>query len=117
MNETDLYTTNDVEAIIKFLQSNSIIYSNMNCNKTTLCNNASMIFTKRCGGDGWSWRCPVCRTFKSIRFGSFFDSMRLPVDKLIKIMIHFANDISIADTVKMLNIARSSVGLIYQIFR
>ena len=45
-----------------------------------------MTFISRECIDGYAWRCQECRTFKSIRSGSFFENIRFNFGKIMKLI-------------------------------
>jgi hypothetical protein len=67
--------------------------------------------------DGYAWRCPICRTFKSIHSGSFFENIRFHFMKILKIIYNFTCEISQTQTAKEFCIARASVVDFYQRLR
>jgi transposase-like protein len=110
---TAIYKSNDLNEILDFLKKEKLINSEMKCSKCK----CAMDWKKRLGGDKYSWRCPQCKTFKSIRTGSFFELNRLPFDKVLKAMFHFTSEIKIVQTAQLLDIARSTITSFYQRLR
>ena len=47
--------------------------------------------------DGVRWRCPICKTSKSIRHGSFFSKSRLPLQKWLLLLYLWARDYPVKD--------------------
>ena len=76
---------NKIVAAISFLKSKGLLVSSMNC---TTCGVPMNWVTSTTSAykDGWSWRCPNCKTYKTIRTGSFFSKSKLSLQKWIHLM-------------------------------
>lgn len=109
----NIYASNNIEEILEFLKKNDLLNKNMQCDKCKV----GMIWKKRLGVDKYTWRCPRCHTFKSIRSGSFFELNRIPFDKILKLFFHFASNFCQSESAKILNMARSTIVHFYQRLR
>jgi len=101
----NLYEEDNNETIIKCLVDNKLINNKMKCKNCRI----QMAFVVRQCLDGYSWRCPSCRTFRSIRAGSFFENLRFNLRNIIKLIYCFSIEMSQTQAAKELNISRSSV--------
>jgi hypothetical protein len=101
----NLHVEDNNEAIIKCLVDNKLMNNKMKCKNCHI----QMAFVVRQCLDGYAWRCPSCRTYKSIRAGSFFENIRFNLRNVIKLIYHFSIETSQTQTAKELNISRSSV--------
>ena len=102
-----IYEENSLATIIKFLVAKGLLNKKASCIKC----NVDMVLTKRTGIDGYAWRCPNlrCRTFKTIRYGSFFETNRIALDKMMKLLHHFSIDMQVHQSEKLLKLARSTI--------
>ena len=108
MSEVSLNNLYDVEnndVIIKCLVDNKLLNNKIKCKKC----NIEMAFVVRQCLDGYAWRCPSCRTFKSLRTGSFFENLRFNLRNIIKMIYYFSIEMSQTKTAKELNVSRSSI--------
>ncbi len=101
----DLHLEQSNEVILKCLVDNKLLVNEIKCTK---CKVSMKYVTRQCL-DGYAWRCPECRTFKSIRAGSFFENLRFNMNHLIKLIYYFSIEHSQTKVAKALKISRSSV--------
>ncbi len=76
--------------IISFLQEQGLLNRSFRCHKC----NTSMELKDRDAGDKKTWRCPKysCQTFKSVRAGSWFDSNRIQLTKILKLIFAYVSN-------------------------
>ena len=88
--ETEIYQTDDISRIISFLQEQGLLNRSFRCHKC----NTSMELKDRAAGDKKTWRCPKysCQTFKSVRAGSWFDSNRIQLTKILKLIFAYVSN-------------------------
>jgi hypothetical protein len=114
--ETEIYQTDDISRIISFLQEQGLLNRSFRCHKC----NASMELKDRAAGDKKTWRCPKysCQTFKSVRAGSWFDSNRIQLTKILKLIFAYVSNNTVSRTATALGICRSTIknhSIIYKI--
>ena len=82
-------------------------------NKSAKCLKCSsdMTLKKRPCVDGFAWRCPnmSCRTYRSVRHGSFFETNRIPIEKIVKLLYHFCTEVQVCQSEKLLDLARTTI--------
>ena len=83
----------------------------------------------RCGGrpmderqrsdvtDGYTWRCPQCKTSTSIREGSFFAKSRIKLQMWMMIIWFWARDYPVTDAANDAHVSRVTAINIYQWLR
>ena len=72
------------EDFVSWLQNKGLLASSRTCSS---CSGAVMRLGRRGDvSDGCVWRCPQCKTTKSIREGSFFTKSRMPLKKWLLLL-------------------------------
>ena len=70
-NNLEIWQTNNIERIYKYLCSIGIFTSEMKCKNENVNKGfagKAMILKPRSGGDGIQWRCSKCKTWKSVQY-------------------------------------------------
>ena len=67
--------------------------------------------------DGFTWRCPDCKTMKSIRHNSFFTKSRLTLQKWLLMMQMWSRERPVGDAAGEAEISERTAIDIYQWFR
>ena len=103
-----IYEDNNKANIIKFFVANGLLNNSAKCFKC----GTSMTLKKRSCVDCFAWRCSNmdCRTYRSVRYGSFFETNRIPLDKIVKLLFHFTTDVQVCQSEKLLGLARSTIS-------
>ena len=123
MNISELNLTSNALTIIEFLQSKNLLNRNNKCNK---CNKKSkkkgnnkmkLAFRFNRGKPNHYWRCPKCGKSASIKKGSIFESYKISVVILAKIIIHWVLNTSYVKMEKLLNVSRQFASDFCQIIR
>ena len=107
---------NGISAAIDFLKSKSLLASSMNCTTCGLPMNWVRCTTTACK-DGWSWRCPNCSTYKSIRTGSFLSRSKLTLQKWIHLIHLWCIDMPVTTACKEADITSKTAIDGYQWLR
>ena len=93
MSLSKIYLSNDTEEIIKFFESQQLLHKQATCqgtlNKPHPPKNCNLVKRNEID-DKFCFRCPKCRTRISIRKSSFFQDLRIPLVKTIKLISHWA---------------------------
>ena len=105
--------------LIEWLQGKGLLASSKDCEK---CNNGTnMVFRERTeqGGskDGYTWRCPVCHTMKTIRAGSFFEKSRMPLNKWMFLMYLWSMDVGVCTAALQAEVTEKTAVDVYQFLR
>ena len=67
--------------------------------------------------DGYTWRCPQCKTMKSIRHGSFFSKSKLPLFKWLLLMQLWSRQHPVCDAADNADISEKTTIDTNQFFR
>ena len=105
--------------LIDWLKGKGLLAVNKDCVK---CNNGTnMTFVERTesGGskDGYTWRCPVCHTMKTIRSQSFFEKSRMPLNKWIFLMYLWSMNVGVCTAAMQAEVTEKTAVDAYQFFR
>ena len=73
--------------------------------------------TRRNVTDGQVWRCPQCKTTKSIRERSFFSKSRLPLQKWLLVLHFWVKQYPVKDAAKDVEIDKNIACDLYRWFR
>ena len=98
-------------AVIQYCQQKGLLRRHPNCTRcgSTMSHQTQ---TKDKGSkDGYAWRCPdpSCRTMKTIRSGSFFEKSKIPLNKRLLLIPHWALDCKVATTAATIGVSRVTV--------
>ena len=77
-NNLEIWQTNDIERVCKYIVSIGIFTSEMKCNNEKAnkgCFGKAMILKPRLGGDGIQWRCSKCKAWNIYVFIYIFKYM------------------------------------------
>ncbi|CAF1036061.1 unnamed protein product [Brachionus calyciflorus] len=89
--------------LIQYLMRIGLLLPNRTCPKC----NREMVLKKRAKYvDGASWRCSSCRSFNTIRTGSFFEKLRLLIMLLLEIVEFWAKERKQIDIEESLHVSR-----------
>ena len=93
--------TKDVETTATFLKDKGLIFEGIKCEDCqvwmTEVKDSSRV------ADGYGWRCSRCRTKKSIRTGSFFETSKVALATLLRIMYLFCLDVPVKTTCELMH--------------
>ena len=97
--------------VIQYCQRKSILKSQQTC---SVCGSRMSLQTqtKQNGSqDGYTWRCTktTCRTKKRIRSGSFFEKSKIPLEKWLLSIHHWASNSKVQLAADAIGISRTSV--------
>ena len=97
--------------VIQYCQRKSILKSQQTC---SVCGSRMSLQTrtKQNGSqDGYTWRCTktTCRTMKSIRSGSFFEKSKIPLEKWLLSIHHWASNSKVQLAADAIGISHTSV--------
>ena len=101
--------------LINFLQNKHLIARNMDCQQCGIAMNLQRRDETVCS-DCYSWRCPTCYTFRSVRHKSFFSKSRLSLQKWLLLMHLWSRDCPVTDAAQEVEITEKSAIQIYQYF-
>ena len=103
--------------MIEFLQDRGLLASNMNCEKCQ----TLMKMTNRPAmkSDKCAWRCPkkTCRAYTSIRRGSWFHGMKVPIQKVIWIIHEWSTHTPLTVAAKKTGVSAQAIVQLYQYLR
>lgn len=102
--------------LINFLQNKHLIARNMDCQQCGIAMNLQTRDETVCS-DCYSWRCPTCYTFRSVRHRSFFSKSRLSLQKWLLLMHLWSRDCPVTDAAQEVEITEKSAIQLYQYFR
>ena len=67
--------------------------------------------------DGVRWKCPNCKTSKSIRVGSFFDKSRMTLQQWIMLLFFWADDTPVSKATKHAQVSEHTSIDVYEWLR
>ena len=67
--------------------------------------------------DGLVWRCPQCKTTKSIREGSFFTKSRLSLQKWLILLLYWAREFPVKDAGQDAEVHKNTACDVYRWLR
>ena len=67
--------------------------------------------------DGLVWRCPQCKTTKSIRAGSFFSKSRLPLQKWLLLLHFWVKEYPVTDAATDIEVDKNTACDVYRWLR
>ncbi len=102
--------------LFQFLQGKNLLASRMMCQNCTTQMNFQPRDESVCS-DGYTWRCPDCYTFKSVRHGSFFSKSRLPLQKWLLLMQKWSRELPVIEAADDVEVTEKSAIQLYQYFR
>ena len=102
--------------LVNYLQNKHLLAGNMQCQRCAVPMNLQSRDESVCS-DGFSWRCPACYTYKSIRHDSFFSKSRLSLQKWLLLMHLWSRDCPVTDAADEVEVTEKSAIQIYQYFR
>ena len=103
--------------MIEFLQERGLLASDMNCHKCQtpmkLVNRAA----EKC--DKCAWKCPKksCRALTTVRKGSWFYGMKLPLQKIVLIIHQWSGHTPLNITAQNASVSRSTIVQLFQYLR
>ena len=102
------------EDFVSWLQNKGLLASSRTCSS---CSGAVMRLGKRGDvSDGCVWRCPQCKTTKSIREGSFFTKSRMPLKKWLLLLHCWVRQYPAKDAAEEAEVDTNTVCDIYRYF-
>ena len=102
--------------VIQFLQHEKLLAGSMMCQHCNI--NMDLQTRDQCVcSDGYSWRCPDCYTFRSVRHGSFFSKSRLPLYKWLLFMYKWSVQNPVTEVADEVEVTEKTAIQIYQYFR
>ena len=103
-----LVYSNDYLAVVQFMQRKRLLASTQVCSK---CGSIMDLQKRPAVSDGWTWRCPdrSCHTMTTIRKGSFFEHLKISLDKWLLLLHHWATNAKINTTAGAVRVSRVSV--------
>jgi len=111
--EEPIQQSNSMKRIIQFLMDKTIINKELSCTRCA----KQMQLKERLTGDHFTWRCPKCSTFKSLRAGSIFSETRLSLIAIVRLMYHFSAGSTVSEAARFACKPRSTVTDFYQKLR
>jgi len=101
----------------QWLQRKGLLASSQDCGRCSV--HMSLVPRTQQGGsmDGYTWRCPQCKTMKSIRHGSFFSKSKLPLFKWLLLMQLWSRQHPVCDAADNADISEKTTIDTYQFFR
>ena len=102
--------------LIDFLHYKHLLARNMDCQQCGIAMNLQRRDETICS-DCYSWRCPTCYTFRSVRHKSFFSKSRLSLQKWLLLMHLWSRDCPVTDAAQEVEITEKSAIQLYQYFR
>ena len=103
----------NVEEQIEFLQQKGLLASSKTCSCTT----PILLGRKSDISDGKIFRCPSCKTTKSLRDGSFFNKSKLPLQKWLIVMYWWIRQYPVTDAAEEARVSRETAINVYQWLR
>lgn len=106
--------SNNPEDLIVYLKSKGLLRTQQDCNTCGI----SMMWKRRPScTDQFTWRCPECNTFKSIRNESYFAKSKLPLKTWVQLMHHWSMEMPVTQAAKQVVISEKRCIDLYQWFR
>jgi len=102
--------------LINFLLINGLIKCGRKCSRRN-CRRRMIIVRKRSISDGHHFRCPKCKSYQSIRKGSFFENSNLSIPQILYVTFCWATKASVKSTVYLADVCQHSVSQWYQFLR
>ena len=93
----------DTRDVLNWLAKRRLIKNCMLC----VCGGVTYLQKRVTSQDGFMWRCH-CRKYKSNRNDSFFEKSRLPLNKIILLIYHWARELSQDTAIHGLNISNKT---------
>ncbi len=100
----------DTSGIITYLQGKNLIASTKACR----CGVAMNLGRKADLSDGRIFRCPACKTTKSLRDGSFFDKSKLTLQKWMVLIYWWVRQYPVSDAAEEASVGRDTAINVYQ---
>ena len=102
-----------------WMKSKGLLATRKECLKCG--NGTQMLFQERTeqGGtkDGYTWRCPVCHSYKTIRDNSFFKGSNVPLNKWIFLMYLWSMNVGVCTAALQAEVTEKTAMDYYQFFR
>ena len=100
--------------LIAWLRSKRLLARSQDC---ASCNRPMRQGTRRDVTDGLVWRCPGCKTTKSIREGSFFTKSRLTLQKWLLLLHFWMREYPVTDTASDVQVDKNTAVDVYRWLR
>lgn len=81
------------------------------------CNEIMSMIVVKDKGDGYIFRCKLCKKKRSIRSGSFFSQYKLPLGVIMKAIISWSEECLQKDVIRTTSISKATVQNIYKELR
>ena len=106
----------DPRGMIRFLQDRGVLASAMTCDK---CHVPMNLTTRNRNSDRCAFKCPKdkCRCIKSVRHGSWFTHMRVPIQKVVWIVYLWSIHMPVGMAAQLTAVSQKSIIQIYQFLR
>lgn len=104
------------QGLITYLQNKHLLAQSTQCHRCGVPMQMQTRDTSVCS-DGFSWRCGLCYTYKSVRHDSFFSKSRLSLQKWLLLMHLWSRDCPVTDAAREAQITEKSAIQMYQYFR
>ena len=103
----------DPSGIVTYLQGKQLLAAN----KTCACGTAMNLGKKSDISDGLIFRCPSCKTTKSLRDSSFFSKSKLTLQKWLVLIYWWVRQYPVTDAAQEASVGRDTAIDVYQWLR
>ena len=106
----------DPRGMIRFLQDRGVLASAMTCDK---CHVPMNLTTRNKNSDRCAFKCPKdkCKCIKSVRHGSWFTHMRVPIQKVVWIVYLWSIHMPVGMAAQQTEVSKKSIVQMYQFLR
>lgn len=113
MDFKDLIVMEPIQRI-QYLMSIGLLIPERDCPK---CKRKLQLKKRTNYSDGASWRCMNCKSFYTVRTGSFFEKLRLPILDLLEVIEYWAKERKLVDMEESLKISKPTLIKVCQTLR